>query len=192
MSEEFIDIELVNQANRGDNEAFDILVLKYQDRIAGLVARFVDDHHSIHDVVQECFINAYRALEQFEGRSSFYTWLYRIAINTAKNHLKKKDRRPPDIDVDILEAESLLEKLKLGETDTPDRMLHCDEVREAVMQAVNALPSDLRISLVLREMGGLSYDEIAIIMKCPVGTVRSRISRARLTVDEMIQPLLGE
>ncbi len=192
MSEQFIDLELVRQVNRGDNEAFDILVLKYQDRVASLVSRFVDDQHSVNDVVQESFINAYRALDKFEGRSSFYTWLYRIAINTAKNHLKKKDRRPPDVDIDIHEAEMLLEKLKQGNTDTPERLLHCDEVRDAVMEIVNTLPSDLRIPIVLREMGGLSYEEIAIVMQCPVGTVRSRIARARATVDEVLGPLIGD
>lgn len=191
MSEASIDKELVNQVLKGDKEAFDVLVLKYQASISRVVGKIIDsDPTAVGDVVQETFINAYRALGGFEGKSSFYTWLYRIAINTTKNYIKYRSRRPPDTDIDIKEVISN-GKYLINDAASPDKLLHRDEVQEAVLNAVNKLPDELRTSIVLREMGGLSYDEIANVMQCPVGTVRSRIFRARLAVDEHIKPLLN-
>lgn len=190
MSEANIDKELVNQVLKGDKEAFDVLVLKYQSNITRVIGKIIDSDPSVvKDIVQETFINAYRGLGQFENKSSFYTWLYRIAINTTKNYIKYRSRRPPDTDIDIKEVISN-GKYFINDAASPDRLLHRDEVQEAVLNAVNALPDELRTSIVLREMGGLSYDEIADVMKCPIGTVRSRIFRARLAVDESIKPIL--
>lgn len=189
MSEKLIDQELVKQVLKGDNEAFDVLVIKYQDPIRRMVTQMIRDPISALDITQESFINAYRALGNFNNDSSFYTWLYRIAINTTKNHLKKKGRRPPDVDVELQDA-IRSGNLGLNDIETPERLLARDELQQAVMKAVNTLPEDLRSSIVLREIGGLSYDEIATILECPVGTVRSRIFRARHAVDEQIKPYL--
>lgn len=189
MSEKIIDQELVKQVLKGDNEAFDVLVIKYQDPIRRMVTQMIRDPISAMDITQESFINAYRALESFQGDSSFYTWLYRIAINTTKNFLKKRGRRPPDVDVEMDDA-IRSGNLGLSDLETPERLLATDELQQAVMKAVNTLPEELRASIVLREIGGLSYDEIAAILECPVGTVRSRIFRARHAVDEQIKPYL--
>jgi len=188
MSEQRIDQTLVTQVLSGDKEAFSILVMKYQSKINQLVLRYVSDPHAAKDIVQETFIKAYRSLDTFRGHSAFYTWLYRIAVNTAKNHNKIKGRRPPDTDIDYVDAEIHAHRYSLSESDDPEGLLQSDEVQSAVLDAVNMLPEDLRTSIILREMAGLSYDEIAKIMHCPVGTVRSRIFRARSAVDEHIKP----
>lgn len=190
MSEKDIDSALVTQVLRGDREAFDVLVLKYQHRIANIVSKFIDDASLVNDVTQESFMKAYRSLPQFQGESAFYTWLYRIAINTAKNYAKTKRRRQTETDVDFNDTGALSNKVRIRDYNTPESWLQSDEVQDALMVAVNNLPEELRVSIILRELAGLSYDEIAAIMHCPVGTVRSRIFRARVVVDETIKPLI--
>ncbi len=184
------DIDLVRRVQRGDKRAFDLLVLKYQQKVAGVVSRYLRDQADIQDVVQEAFIKAYRALPKFRGDSAFYTWLYRIAINTAKNFLVSKSRRPPGSDVDAEVAEQLDVGGRLQSRATPEELLMMEEVESAVWDAINALPDELRTAITLREIDGMSYEEIAQAMDCPVGTVRSRIFRARETIDGIIQPLL--
>jgi len=184
------DIDLVRRVQRGDKRAFDLLVLKYQQKVAGVVSRYLRDQADIQDVVQEAFIKAYRALPKFRGDSAFYTWLYRIAINTAKNHLVSRSRRPPGSDVDAEVAEQLDVGGRLQSRATPEELLMMKEVESAVWDAINALPDELRTAITLREIDGMSYEEIAQAMDCPVGTVRSRIFRARETIDAVIQPLL--
>lgn len=191
MSEKEIDNQLISQVKSGDKEAFSLLVLKYQAKLMKLLVKHVENPSSISDVAQESFLNAYRALDKFEGRSAFYTWLYRIAINTAKNHAKNRLRRPPDTDIDYKEVELSLSKIYLSDYPSPDLIIHCDQLQQAVISIVNTLPHELRTSIILREMAGLSYERISIIMKVPVGTVRSRIFRARHLVDEHIKPLLS-
>ncbi len=183
---------LVERVQKGDTRAFDLLVLKYQGRIAALVMRFVQDSHEAQDVTQEAFIKAYRALPGFRGESAFYTWLYRIAINTAKNYLVARNRRPPGVDVDAGDAEFFDGEHGLKDIETPERMLLRDEIGQTVERCVARLPEDLRMALTLREYEGLSYEDIAEVMQCPVGTVRSRIFRAREAVDKALQPLLQE
>lgn len=192
MSERAIDLELVRRVQGGDSRAFDLLVQKYQHRIGHLIARYVRDRAEVDDVAQEAFIKAYRGLANFRGDSAFYTWLYRIAINTAKNHLVSAGRRVPDHGVDATEAEQYESGTLLQETATPERTLLTEEIRGTVNAAITALPPDLREALTLREMEGLTYEEIAQAMNCPVGTVRSRIFRAREAVDERLQPLLDD
>ncbi len=184
------DQQLVERVQRGDKRAFDLLVLKYQHRILSLVTRFVRDTHEAQDVAQEAFIKAYRALPNFRGESAFYTWLYRIAINTAKNHLASRNRRPREVDASIEDAEYFEGEHALKDIDTPESLLLRDEIEAAVNQSIRQLPEDLRTALTLREFDGLSYEDIAEVMQCPVGTVRSRIFRAREAVDKALQPLL--
>ena len=167
-----------------------MLVLKYQHRIAGLISRFIRDPHEVQDVTQETFIKAYRALAGFRGDSQFYTWLYRIAINTSKNYLLARKRRPPNGDVDIDEAMYFEDESALKDIASPDHQLMRDELMAAVNEAIRQLPDDLRTALTLREYDDLSYEEIAQVMDCPIGTVRSRIFRAREMVDEKIKPLV--
>ncbi len=189
MSEKDIDSALVTQVLKGDREAFDVLVLKYQQRIANLIGKIIDDHSLVKDVTQESFIKAYRSLAQFNGESAFYTWLYRIAINTAKNHAKIKRRQNYETTaVDFNDVRSLPNKIRMRDYTTPETWLQSDEMQDALMSAVNNLPDELRVSIILRELAGLSYDEIAELMDCPIGTVRSRIFRARTVVDETIKP----
>ncbi len=184
------DLELVERVKRGDKKAFDLLVLKYQQKVANLIARYVKDSSEVFDVTQEAFIKAYRALPKFRGDSAFYTWLYRIAINTAKNHLAAKGRRPPADDVEAVTAEQLDAGERLRDVDTPEGLLLKDEIARTIRQAVEELPEDLRTAITLREMEGMSYDEIAQAMDCPIGTVRSRIFRAREAIDKKLKPLL--
>ncbi len=184
------DLELVERVKRGDKKAFDLLVLKYQQKVANLVSRYIKDSSEVFDVTQEAFIKAYRALPKFRGDSAFYTWLYRIAINTAKNHLAARGRRPPSDDVEAVTAEQLDSGDRLRDVDTPERLLLKDEIARTIRQAVEELPEDLRTAITLREMEGLSYDEIAQAMECPIGTVRSRIFRAREAIDKKLKPLL--
>ncbi len=185
------DIDLVRRVQRGDKRAFDLLVLKYQQKVAGVVSRYLRDQADIQDVVQEAFIKAYRALPKFRGDSAFYTWLYRIAINTAKNYLVSRSRRPPGSDVDAEVAEQLDVGGRLQSRATPEELLMMKEVEAAIWDAINTLPDELRTAITLREIDGMSYEEIAQAMDCPVGTVRSRIFRARETIDSVIQPLVG-
>jgi RNA polymerase sigma-70 factor (ECF subfamily) len=187
-----IDQQLVERVQRGDKTAFDLLVRKYQFRLAKLVSRYVSDRAEVEDVTQEAFIKAYRALKGFRGESAFYTWLYRIAINTAKNYLVSMGRRPPRSDIDAEEAEGLTNGTELREINTPESSMLRDEIAETVRKTIETLPEDLRTAITLREFDGLSYDEIASIMDCPIGTVRSRIFRAREAIDNELKPLIGE
>ena len=168
-----------------------MLVIKYQHKIFSIIGRYVRDQAEVQDVAQDAFIKAYRALGKFRGESAFYTWLYRIAINTAKNHLVSRSRRPPATDVEVDEAEFYSGSDLLKDADTPESSLMCDEIQKAVDTAIRDLPEDLRSAVTLREMEGLSYEDIAAIMDCPVGTVRSRIFRAREAIDKSIKPLLS-
>ena len=185
-----VDEALVAKVQRGDRRAFDLLVLKYQNRVAALIARYIRDSAEVADVTQEAFIRAYRAIPSFRGDSAFYTWLYRIAINTAKNHLVALERRPPGTDVDADDAEQLDIGGRLQDYTTPEHHLLEDEILRAVRDALAALPEDLRTAITLRELEGLSYEEIAKAMDCPIGTVRSRIFRAREAIDDRLKPLL--
>lgn len=185
-----VDQALVERVQQGDKTAFDALVLKYQHKIIKLISRYVRDPNEVLDVTQETFIKAYRALANFRGDSAFYTWLYRIAINTAKNYLVAQGRRPPDTDIDAEEAAQFEGVPNLKETDSPDRLAQKDEVEETIFRAIEELPDDLRTAITLRELEGLSYEEIAQAMACPIGTVRSRIFRAREAIDKKIKPLL--
>ena len=180
------DQQLVQRAQRGDLRAFDLLVLKYQGRIAALVSRYVSDSGEVEDVTQEAFIKAYRALGKFRGDSAFYTWLYRIAANAAKNHLVAKGRRP-GADATIEDAEGFDEGGLLSESASPEALAMGGELAEVVESALNALPDELKAALMLREFDGLSYDDIADVLGCPVGTVRSRIFRAREAIDQRVK-----
>lgn len=190
MTQDDNDQQLVQRVQRGEKSAFDLLVLKYQHRVLKLVGRFVSDAAEAQDVAQEAFLKAYRALPSFRGDSAFYTWLYRIAINTAKNTLVSNRRRPVEFDLDLQDPEQYDRHARLKEVDTPEGVLLTDEIREVVERAMQQLPEDLRTAIVLREIEGLSYEEIAEAMDCPVGTVRSRIFRAREAIDKKLQPLL--
>jgi RNA polymerase sigma-70 factor (ECF subfamily) len=191
MSERRADQALVSKAQDGDKRAFDLLVLKYQQKVAGLISRYLRDPNEIMDVTQEAFIKAYRALPGFRGDSAFYTWLYRIAINTVKNHLVSQGRRPPGDDVEAEVAEQMDMGGRLREVGTPESHLLSDEIANTVQRALDELPEDLRTAIVLREFDGLSYEEIATAMDCPIGTVRSRIFRAREAIDKRLRPLLN-
>ena len=184
------DQQLVQRVQKGDKAAFDLLVRKYQHRVLKLVGRFVSDAAEAEDVAQEAFLKAYRALPAFRGDSAFYTWLYRIAINTAKNTLVSNRRRPVDFDLDLQDPEQHDRQALLKDADTPEGVLLTDEIRGVVERALEQLPEDLRTAIVLRELEGLSYEEIAEAMDCPVGTVRSRIFRAREAIDKKLKPLL--
>jgi len=190
MGERSIDQTLVEQVQRGDKQAFDVLVLKYQNKIIQLVNRYVHDSDEARDVAQEAFIKAYRAIGRFRGDSAFYTWLYRIAINTAKNYLVASGRRPPRSDIDAQDAEQYEGAIGLRAYAMPERLLQKDEIQEAIAEAIDALPDDLRTAITLRELERLSYEEIAQTMDCPIGTVRSRIFRARDAIDTRLKPLL--
>ena len=191
MGERNIDRELVQRVQQGDKSAFDILVQRYQYKIIKLISRYVHDSSEAQDVAQEAFIKAYRALPGFRGDSAFYTWLYRIAINTAKNYLVAQGRRPPGSDIDAQEAEQYDGQTFLKEYETPERVLLRDEIEATVFKAIEELPEELRIAITLREFEGMSYEEIAQTMGCPIGTVRSRIFRAREAIDNKLRPLLS-
>lgn len=180
------DRQLVERVQRGDKKAYDLLVLKYQHKIVGLVSRYLRDQDEVLDVTQEAFIKAYRALPRFRGDSAFYTWLYRIAINTAKNHLVSKSRRPPDTDLDIDESEFFESTGALSQIENPENNLATEQLKNVVYQAIEDLAEDLKAAVTLREFEGLSYEEIAEVMDCPVGTVRSRIFRAREAIEKKI------
>jgi RNA polymerase sigma-70 factor (ECF subfamily) len=190
MGEQRVDQELVERVQKGDKSAFDVLVRKYQHKVVKLVSRYIRDPNETFDVTQEVFIKAYRALPRFRGDSAFYTWIYRIAINTAKNYLVAQGRRLPSVDIEAEEAEQFEGAHELKEQGTPEHMLLRDEIERTVFEAIEELPEDLRTAITLREIEGLSYEEIADSMACPVGTVRSRIFRAREAIDKKLQPLL--
>ena len=191
MADQNEDQTLVEKVQNGDPQAYNLLVLKYQTRIGHLISRFVRNQADVEDVAQEAFIKAYKALKNFRGDSQFYTWLYRIAINTAKNHLVSSGRRtPPGGSLDAQEAEQYEGAYALQETATPDREIQAEEVKQTVNKAIAALPEDLRTAITLRELEGLNYEEIAMVMDCPIGTVRSRIFRAREAVDKQLKPYL--
>ncbi|MCA1789441.1 MAG: RNA polymerase sigma factor RpoE [Thioalkalivibrio sp.] len=192
MSEKASDEALVQRVQRGEKAAFDILVLKYQHKIINLVGRYVHDHAAALDVSQEAFIKAYRGLANFRGESAFYTWLYRIAINTAKNYLVAQGRRRPEAEVDVQDAEQMGGDSALKENATPEGELLSQEIQAAVQRTIERLPDDLRTAITLRELEGLSYEEIAQTMGCPIGTVRSRIFRAREAIDRTLRPLLND
>jgi len=181
-----VDQELVLRVQRGDKKAFDMLVIKYQYKIIQLVNRYVKDPYESQDVAQEAFVKAYRALANFRGDSTFYTWLYRIAINSAKNYLLNNSRRDPNYDMEIQDAERLENLPQLQGLVTPERLLMNDQMMEALKSAIDSLPDEMRIAICLREFDGMSYEEIAEAMSCPVGTVRSRIFRAREAIDQKL------
>ena len=191
VSEANVDQLLVERVQKGDKRAFDLLIQKYQHRIVSLVSRYVSDPSEAQDVAQEAFIKAYRAIKRFRGDSAFYTWLYRIAINTAKNWIVAKNRRPPSSDIDAVDAEQYGISDRLRETATPENELLREEIERTVFATIANLPEDLRTAIMLREMDGMSYEEIATTMECPIGTVRSRIFRAREAIDEKLKPLLS-
>ena len=184
-----VDRELVRRVQQGDKKAFDLLVLKYQPKIIQLISRYIRDPSEALDVAQETFIKAYRALPRFRGDSAFYTWLYRIAINTAKNHIAARARRPSDSEIELETAEQFEGAIRLKDQETPEGILLSEEIADAVRQAIEELPDELRTAIILREFEGLSYEEIAQAMGCPVGTVRSRIFRAREAIDKKLRTL---
>ncbi|XSG86641.1 MAG: RNA polymerase sigma factor RpoE [Methylohalobius sp. ZOD2] len=184
-----VDQELVQRVQQGDKRAFDLLVLKYQPKIVQLITRYIKDPSESLDVAQETFIKAYRALAKFRGDSAFYTWLYRIAINTAKNHIAARARRPSDSEIELETAEQFETAIRLKDQETPEGVLLSEEVAEGVRQAIEELPEELRTAITLREFEGMSYEEISQTMNCPVGTVRSRIFRAREAIDKKLRTL---
>ena len=192
MGDREVDQQLVERAQRGDKRAFELLVLKYQRKLARLLSRLVRDAGEVEDVTQEAFIKAYRALPSFRGDSAFYTWLYRIAINTAKNYLVSQGRRPPQDDIGIDDAVQLDGGARLKDRATPEHELLRQEIERTVFETVEELPEELKTAITLREVDGLSYEEIAETMKCPIGTVRSRIFRARDAIDQKLRPLLSD
>ncbi len=186
-----LDQALVERVQQGDKQAFDLLVRKYQQKIMNVIMRYVHDPDEAQDIAQEAFIKAYRALPRFRGDSAFYTWLYRIAINTAKNVLVSRGRRPPNSDVEVDVAEQLDAGARLKDQATPESFLHEEEVMRTIRQAMDDLPEDLRTAIMLRELDGMSYEQIAEAMSCPIGTVRSRIFRAREAIDKKLKPVLN-
>lgn len=187
-----VDAPLVERVKRGDQRAFEMLVIKYQRRVERLIGRMVRDVDLVPDIAQESFIRAWRAIGSFRGDSAFYTWLYKIAVNTAKNHLVAMGRRPPSGDIDADDAEFMAGAERMHDSATPERELMRQEIEQSVFSTVQALPEELRTAITLREVDGLSYDEIAEAMGCPIGTVRSRIFRAREAIDEKLRPLLSD
>ena len=192
MGDSYTDKELVQRVQQGDKKSFDLLVLKYQNRIIKLVSRYVREPGDAQDIAQEAFIKAYRALPNFRGDSAFYTWLYRIAINTAKNHVVALSRRPVEARLENADGEQMDVEDLQKDIETPENLLLANEIKQTILDAMDKLSEDLRVALTLREVEGLSYDEIAETMDCPIGTVRSRIFRAREAVDAKLKPLLEQ
>ncbi|CAM3510289.1 ECF RNA polymerase sigma-E factor [Vibrio aerogenes CECT 7868] len=190
MHEQLTDQVLIERIQNGDKQAFNLLVTKYQNKVCNLIARYVNNSGDVADVAQETFIKAYRAIPSFRGESAFYTWLYRIAVNTAKNYIVAQSRRPPANDIDAEDAEYYENDNILKEISNPENITLSKELKRAVFAAIDALPEDLKTAMTLRELDGLSYEEIAAVMDCPVGTVRSRIFRAREAVEKRISSLL--
>ncbi|CAA2929496.1 RNA polymerase sigma factor RpoE [Arsenophonus endosymbiont of Bemisia tabaci] len=189
MSEQLTDQVLVERVQKGEKKAFNLLVIRYQNKVVSLVSRYVPQG-DVPDVAQEAFIKAYRAISSFRGESAFYTWLYRISVNTAKNYLISQGRRPPSNDLDVVNAQNFEASNALKEISNPENLMLSEELRKVVFRTIESLPEDLRLAITLRELDGLSYEEIALIMDCPVGTVRSRIFRAREAIDNKVQPLI--
>ena len=192
MSEQQTDQVLIERVQRGDKQAFNLLVVKYQNKVCSLVARYVSNSGDVPDVAQEAFIKAYRALPNFRGESAFYTWLYRIAVNCSKNYLVAQGRKPPANDIDAEEAELYDNADSLRSNASPENLLLSDEVKAVIYKTIDGLPDDLKTAITLREIEGMSYEEIAVIMDCPVGTVRSRIFRAREAIDNNLNPMISE
>lgn len=192
MSGQISDQQLVERVQRGDKNAFNLLVQKYQSKVVNLISRYVRNQADVADVAQEAFIKAYRALPSFRGESAFYTWLYRIAVNTAKNFLVSQGRRTPSNDVDAEDAEYYEGSDALKEFASPERLMLSDEIKKVIFDTLESLPEELKMAISLRELDGMSYEDIANIMDCPVGTVRSRIFRAREAIDKKLQPLLEQ
>jgi len=190
MNERELDLQLIQRIQNGEQQAFTLLVKKYQNRIANILTRYIRNNGDIADVTQEVFIKVYKSLPSFRGESAFYTWLYRIAVNTAKNYLTSQSRRPPASDIDATEADSYDGSDALKESDDPEALLHSQDVKKVIMGAIEQLPAELKAAIILRELEGMSYDEIANIEDCPIGTVRSRIFRAREAIDKQLKPLL--
>jgi len=191
MSEQSKDLGLVRKAQAGDKSAFDLLVRKYQNKIISLVSRYLGNNGDVQDVAQDAFIKAYTALPGFRGEAAFYTWLYRIAVNSAKNYLMAKGRRPANVDVDAEEAEFYETSDALKENASPERLALTEEIKHVIFDTIEQLPEELKVAIQLREIDGMSYDEIAAAMGCPIGTVRSRIFRARDAIDTKLEPLIG-
>ena len=190
MGTNLLDAELVKRVQAGDTGAYDILVQKYQHKVVNLVGRFVSDHAECQDIAQDSFIKAFRAIQNFRGDSQFYTWLYRIAANTAKNYLASRARKSPGYSVDVDDAQYFEGESGLKEYSNPENLLLTDEIKTTIFSAIENLPDDLKSAITLRELDGLSYEEIAEVMDCPIGTVRSRIFRARDAIDKELRPLL--
>lgn len=190
MGTNLLDAELVRRVQAGDTKAFDVLVQKYQHKVINLVGRFVSDHAECQDIAQDAFIKAFRAINSFRGDSQFYTWLYRIAANTAKNYLASRARKSPGYTIDVEDAEHFDGESGLKENSNPENLLLTDEIELTIFNAIERLPDDLKSAITLREIDGLSYEEIATVMDCPIGTVRSRIFRARDVIDKELRPLL--
>ena len=186
------DLALVERVQKGEKRAFDLLVRKYQHKVIGVISRYVSDWSECQDVAQEAFMRAYRAMAAFRGDSQFYTWMYKIATNTAKNHLVSQGRRPPADDIGIDDAVQLDGGMRLKDRATPEHELMRQEIEQTVFATVEQLPEDLKTAITLREVDGLSYEEIAEKMNCPIGTVRSRIFRARDAIDQKLRPLLSD
>ncbi|MGB0893654.1 MAG: RNA polymerase sigma factor RpoE [Parashewanella sp.] len=190
MSGPYSDKEIIQRVQQGDKQAYNLLVQKYQSKVANLISRYVRNQADVLDVAQETFIKAYRALANFRGESAFYTWLYRIAVNTAKNHLVSQGRKTPVNDVDADEAEFYEGSDALKEFASPEKLMLSGEIKQAIFDTLETLPEELKMAITLRELEGMSYEDIASVMECPVGTVRSRIFRAREAVDKVLKPLL--
>jgi len=190
MNERELDLQLIQRIQNGEQQAFTLLVRKYQTRVANILTRYVRSSGDIPDVSQEVFIKVYKSLPNFRGDSAFYTWLFRITVNTAKNYLTSQSRRPPASDIDAEEADSYDGSGALKDEDNPESILHSQEVKQVILQVIGDLPDELKSAITLRELEGLSYDEIAQIENCPIGTVRSRIFRAREAIDKQLKPLL--
>ncbi|PJE79391.1 ECF RNA polymerase sigma-E factor [invertebrate metagenome] len=184
------DQQLIKRVKQGDTNAFDLLVIKYQHRVLGVIGTYISDFHEVQDIAQETFVKAFKAFGKFREESSFYTWLYRIAINTAKNHLASKGRRLPESDIDVYEVDAVDMSASLRDIESPERVIYRNEIEQVIHGVIEMLPDELRTAVILREFDGLSYDEIAEIMECPVGTVRSRIFRAREAIDKELKPLI--
>ncbi|WP_413700760.1 RNA polymerase sigma factor RpoE [Psychromonas sp. KJ10-10] len=192
MNERDLDFQLIQRIQNGEQQAFTLLVRKYQNRVANILTRYVRSSGDIADVTQEVFIKVHKSLPTFRGDSAFYTWLYRITVNTAKNYLTSQSRRPPASDIDALEADSYDGSDALKEADSPEHILRSEEIKRVIMDTIEQLPAELKATITLRELEGMSYDEIAKIEDCPIGTVRSRIFRARDAIDKQLAPLLEE
>ena len=192
MNERDLDFQLIQRIQNGEQQAFTLLVRKYQNRVANILTRYVRSSGDIADVTQEVFIKVHKSLPSFRGDSAFYTWLYRITVNTAKNYLTSQSRRPPASDIDAEEADSYDGSDALKSADSPESILRSEEIKQVIMDTIDKLPAELKAAITLRELEGMSYDEIAKIEDCPIGTVRSRIFRARDAIDKQLAPLLEE